>query len=516
MLYKPIKRTKRISRKDALATAKPGSRYANRNTAGMPQFLLRMSPLPRAENRTAESSQSSFGGVKSATETGRLQMDIRTLKTRGNPMPESERAFFEPRFGADFSSVRLHNDTHAQHTARSINARAFTLGNDVVFGAGEYAPGSRAGRALLAHELTHVVQQNSRLKSGRQGHAKFKYTPGEHISRQTQSNTVQRHLSINNAVSEFKSRISNPDLLKRGQFFWSYVLKIVIKTLYQTILNGSWSGAERITLQHDLDRLLALSYSPRGKAVQISRLRNKIRLFLSASSNATADDLKKIVGTGYYSSRKSGTNLFRVIWNKYHTTQAIPGLTQYARLDRLEGLSMFEYIACWSAAERVAKFFFAKGGHSIGTRSAANKISGIALCRRVRRDNTNVGGYSKGDVVIYYSNLGAAIAKVKRALDDDYHIHARILSGIYSGSTPSCRQEHSINIIGYDGNKFVFWDPDSKESAQFGGGFGFLYYDSALRRFTTAINDADLRVNNNGDHSSGSQHRYQVLTVRTM
>jgi hypothetical protein len=71
----------------------------------------------------------------------------------------STRSFFEPRFGRDFSDVRIHTDARADHAARSIDALAFTVGRNIVFRAGEYAPGTTAGRQLLAHELTHVVQQ---------------------------------------------------------------------------------------------------------------------------------------------------------------------------------------------------------------------------------------------------------------------------------------------------------------------------------------------------------------------
>ncbi len=79
----------------------------------------------------------------------------------GQPLAESERAYFEPRFGHDFSGVRVHTDSRATDLARSVNARAYTFGREIVFGAGEYAPGSSGGRLLLAHELTHVVQQET-------------------------------------------------------------------------------------------------------------------------------------------------------------------------------------------------------------------------------------------------------------------------------------------------------------------------------------------------------------------
>lgn len=86
---------------------------------------------------------------------------IRSLKGSGQPLPTSVRTFFEPRFGYNFNQVEVYNNEKAADVARSINAKAFTAGKDVVFGAGEYSPETVAGKRLLAHELTHVVQQNS-------------------------------------------------------------------------------------------------------------------------------------------------------------------------------------------------------------------------------------------------------------------------------------------------------------------------------------------------------------------
>ena len=76
----------------------------------------------------------------------------------GRPLSDAERGDFEPRFGADLGQVRLHDGPQAAAAARSIRARAYTSGSDVVFGAGEFAPGTREGRQLLAHELAHVLQ----------------------------------------------------------------------------------------------------------------------------------------------------------------------------------------------------------------------------------------------------------------------------------------------------------------------------------------------------------------------
>ena len=81
------------------------------------------------------------------------------LAAPGRPLDAGTRAALEPRFGHSFAHVRVHDDARAAESARSVAAHAYTVGRDVVFGAGEYAPHTPRGRGLLAHELAHVVQQ---------------------------------------------------------------------------------------------------------------------------------------------------------------------------------------------------------------------------------------------------------------------------------------------------------------------------------------------------------------------
>ena len=83
------------------------------------------------------------------------------LSSPGQALDESTRGFFETRFGHDFSQVRVHTDAKAAESAREVKALAYTLGRDIVFDTSRYAPASSAGRKLLAHELTHVVQQST-------------------------------------------------------------------------------------------------------------------------------------------------------------------------------------------------------------------------------------------------------------------------------------------------------------------------------------------------------------------
>ena len=93
----------------------------------------------------------SFSGPSSAS----------SARSGGEPLPLSVRAFFEPRFNHDFADVRVHTDANAIDSARAVNAKAYTIGNDIVFNAGRYAPAEPSGKRLLAHELAHVAQQST-------------------------------------------------------------------------------------------------------------------------------------------------------------------------------------------------------------------------------------------------------------------------------------------------------------------------------------------------------------------
>lgn len=87
----------------------------------------------------------------------------KVLKSTGQHLDEGTRSFFEPRFGRDFSNVRVHTGSEASKSSDEINAHAYTLGNHIVFNSQKYTPDTDEGKRLLAHELTHVVQQNSAM-----------------------------------------------------------------------------------------------------------------------------------------------------------------------------------------------------------------------------------------------------------------------------------------------------------------------------------------------------------------
>ncbi|KAA9396515.1 DUF4157 domain-containing protein [Haloarcula sp. CBA1130] len=98
--------------------------------------------------------------------------ELAAARGRGQPLPGGVRSFFESRFDRDFGDVRVHTGSDADRLAQSLNAKAFTTGSDVFFAGGEYRPRTAAGQRLLAHELTHVVQQTRPPKATTDRHSR--------------------------------------------------------------------------------------------------------------------------------------------------------------------------------------------------------------------------------------------------------------------------------------------------------------------------------------------------------
>lgn len=115
------------------------------------QFVGRV--IDRASNGEAPSGDMSA-----------IERSIESSRGSGSGMDHSTRTRMETAFGADFSGVRIHHDAQSDELSRSLSARAFATGQDVYFRQGEYNPGASGGRELLAHELTHVVQQTGGIQ----------------------------------------------------------------------------------------------------------------------------------------------------------------------------------------------------------------------------------------------------------------------------------------------------------------------------------------------------------------
>jgi len=113
---------------------------------------------PHAEHERAQTSR--LGAYDSGT-TVAPSVVREVLSSAGQPLDSATREFMEPRFGYDFSQVRIHTEHRASAAARKVAAQAFTVGEHIMFAEDQYAPDSAVGRHLLAHELTHVVQQRA-------------------------------------------------------------------------------------------------------------------------------------------------------------------------------------------------------------------------------------------------------------------------------------------------------------------------------------------------------------------
>jgi len=127
-----------------------------------PERLEVAQSFPRGKAAGGEGNliQTKASPAPTATKASpQLKSSLNSLNSGGTPLDASTRSFFEPRFAQDFSQVRLHTDTNAAQMADSLNAKAFTLGNDIAFGANQYSANTPAGKNLLGHELVHVVQQ---------------------------------------------------------------------------------------------------------------------------------------------------------------------------------------------------------------------------------------------------------------------------------------------------------------------------------------------------------------------
>jgi len=116
------------------------------------------------------------------------------LHSSGHPLDPTTRAWLEPRFGHDFSNVRVHTDARAAESAHAVNALAYTVGHDVVFGSGQYAPNTDRGNRLLAHELTHVVQQ-SRGGAAQQGKAISESSDAAEVEADATANRVMNSVA---------------------------------------------------------------------------------------------------------------------------------------------------------------------------------------------------------------------------------------------------------------------------------------------------------------------------------
>lgn len=154
-----------------LAINPPGDRHEQEADRVADQVMQKPGPAVQhlPENEINELPQSKASPGQTPHVSNAMAEQIQELRGGGHALDPSSRAYMESRFGRDFNQVRVHRDNRAANLAQSMNAKAFTIGHDVVFGSGEYSPNSHSGRKLIAHELTHVNQQNNMTRTRETG-----------------------------------------------------------------------------------------------------------------------------------------------------------------------------------------------------------------------------------------------------------------------------------------------------------------------------------------------------------
>ena len=403
------------------------------------------------------------------------------LRSTGQPLDRETRAFFEPRFGYDLSHVRVHTDAKATESARAVNALAYTVGHDVVFGNEQYSPGTSVGRGLLAHELTHVVQQNK----------------NKDVKLNIQRKTIDE--SVKQFEEKLKSKIdpykTNPDIskdiIKFGQFFVTIILlnKAWSQITYQ--VSGLPAGDARNGISNTVEKLVQSVASRDVTEFRKNRLKllRKLRLFSNNTILRNIEGLvgKDLRGIDWETLRKIGTPVYVEAWKKIRLGIK-PDLPLCDKtklgptLSCVLAVNVAEKILCGSTATRVEKLF----EETTGTAPKYTKL--------------NLNFWDPRD-------MDDQIAKLKSELNKGSVVQARVLSpykGFNWERTIKKKNEkpktiHSILIIGHDGNKrFVFWDPDALTTelalTKHGRGYGFLEYYDVEKIFWAPIHPKYYRV----------------------
>ena len=141
-------------------------RIAQPSQVGSPSAPIQFKHGP-CDDSNKKTIQSTRSPCESPTSALNAKAAVQAASSGGTPLSMNVRSYFEARFNRDFSQVRIHADSDSAEGARAVQARAYTVGRDIVFGSGQYSPGTAEGKRLLAHELTHVVQQNRAESPGR-------------------------------------------------------------------------------------------------------------------------------------------------------------------------------------------------------------------------------------------------------------------------------------------------------------------------------------------------------------
>ncbi len=343
--------------------------------------------------------------------------------------------------------------------------------------------------------------QNAALVAAEQGALAFPPEPmDEHQPCFSQGDCYR--CGIDKAVTEFKKRTrytgepkaDRDNLSKRGQFFWTRRIR--------KLVNKEWEKLKKLEPH--------MSSSIRDK-VDVLRY----NAFNGAYSKRFAYELMNIIPTTVWGDRVRRLveprkiprgNTARALWRKLvkaKPTKKFPTLgSEMVNLHVLAQIRRSENTICGGTADRVQQI-----ANAVPRRTFKIRIVGY------KKEKYNQDDRGRAGIRAEYRNEIDQIREIKQAIDECTYPEARVISGV-RGRGNGRQPEHSVLLIGYEHNKFVFWDPDAAVTKAHSRAFGFLY--SANNNFTTARMQRRnfLKTDENGLHKTTKEKRYQVVRFR--
>lgn len=340
------------------------------------------------------------------------------------------------------------------------------------------------------------------------------------------------HLSIGQAVERFQQQVNvagvatggpvDKNVTDRGQFFWSLQVSDAIAAEL-TRMNAVPSA------QPFVAKARAAHAAIKG-GLDASALLVELDAIAKTSTSREKAAMKAVLAKDL----SGGTGHELRLWEAYikDDTNSLPDLRGSRSLRVFRSMKKAEKTACWSHAMFVARKLKKKGGMKPRDKSVKvvnARVAGFSGVRDRRPDPPGSTTH-KGDVIPQPAVAGI-IPGLKAALDAGQVVHARVLSGVGYGTVPRVPaeprskvvtlpappEEHSLLIIGFDDNKFVFSDPDAAVSNHPVPGFGLLFFDG--KRLSTAESDSTLPVSDGGEHKQGAtkdDKRYQIISLVTV
>lgn len=334
------------------------------------------------------------------------------------------------------------------------------------------------------------------------------------------------HVSIADAVSRFKTKVDvsgsvGRNVSGRGQFFWVIGMHDAMRD-------------ELTVMSSDPTALAFVAKARRAReAIDDNDFTTAQRLIgeLDVVAQRSTSPSKAKMQSLLRADRLGPSAIETQLWNALNAdpANAMPSLAPFLSLRTLMQLEAFDKQSCGFAAHKIAERLLQKGGVTPRPNAKTGAFSAdlTGTCIRDRRHAPSASSPTMRGDVVRQGGVSSAVAQVKRALDAGQLVHARVLSGVGIGTQRNVPfdtrppanvgnppEEHSLVIIGFDGDQFVFNDPDASVSNSPERGFGFLFFDASEGRLSTARDASDLVVDPDGHHDRGDK-RYQVLTLST-